>query len=121
MENAAEGGSEAGCSGAAPGVWPDGPGAGGDEMFGLGACAGGEEVGGGVEGDGVGVGVGVGGAGAGAGTAAGGGVFAVGDGVGADVGGDGVPDGGWVGAGPGACAKHAVAKSPNTTKTLTAE
>ncbi|KAG2409337.1 uncharacterized protein HKW66_Vig0000020 [Vigna angularis] len=110
MENAAEGGSEAGCSGAAPG-------AGGDEMFGLGACTGGEEVGGGVEGDGVGVGVGVGGAGAGAGagTAAGGGVFAVGDGAGADVGGNGVADGGWVGAGPGACAKHAVAKSPNTT------
>lgn len=109
MENAAEGGSEAGWSGAGP----DGPGTGGEGVVGLGAWDG-EEAGGGVEGASVGVGV------AGAGAAAGGGVFAVGDGAGADVDGDGVVDGGCVGAGPGACATHAVAKSPNIMNTLTA-
>lgn len=116
MENAAEGGSEAGWSGAGPdgpGAGPDGPGAGGEEVVGPGAWDG-AVVGVGDEGAGVGVGV------AGAGAAAGGGVFAVGDGAGADVDGDGVVDGGCVGAGPGACATHAVAKSPNIMNTLTA-
>lgn len=37
-----------------------------------------------------------------------------GAGTGAELG------GGWVGAGPGACAMHEVAKSPNITNTLTA-
>ena len=71
MENAAEGGSEAGWSGAGPdgpGAGPDGPGAGGEEVVGPGAWDG-AVVGVGDEGAGVGVGV------AGAGAAAGGGVF----------------------------------------------
>jgi hypothetical protein len=104
IENAAEGASAPGCSGAAPpgldaGLF--GPaGAGGEEVFGLGdeGEGAGEEF---VEGEIAGEGVGD---------------FVEGAGDGAELG-----DNDCVGAGAGACAMHDVAKSPNITNNLIEE
>ena len=91
IENAAEGDSAPGCSSPGP-PGPDAglfePGAGGEDVFGLGP---GEEE---VEGEGVGD-------------------FVEGDGAGAEFG-----DNDCVGAGAGACARHDVAKRPNITNNL---
>ncbi|KAK2354668.1 hypothetical protein QL285_092156 [Trifolium repens] len=100
IENAAEGASAPGCSGAAPpgldaGLF--GPaGAGGEEVFGLGdeGEGAGEEF---VEGE------------------------IAGEGVGDFVDGAELGDNDCVGAGAGACAMHDVAKSPNITNNLIEE
>jgi hypothetical protein len=95
IENAAEGDSAPGSSSPGP-PGPDAgllePGAGGEDVFGLGP--GEEEVEGGLAGEGVGD-------------------FVEGDGAGAEFG-----DNDCVGDGAGACAMHDVAKRPNITNNL---
>ncbi|KAK2407913.1 hypothetical protein P8452_69848 [Trifolium repens] len=116
IENAAEGASAPGCSGAAPPGLDDGlfgpAGAGGEEVFGLGdegEGAGEEFVEGEIAGEGVGEEVVEG--------------EIAGEGVGDFVEGDGAKlgDSDCVGAGAGACAMHDVAKSPNITNNLIEE